>query len=723
MRWYACSRVLRLGGVHPCADRVSSLCSSEEVPLGRTIKAPRIGILMTIAGCTQKISRSGKLGNGEDPSACLSFVTVLHALLTHDLFVHHDCSAPVYAVEFASAKRIRLSLNFQDDDIAPPKLKAIELASAHDPVKKEEVVDRDQQQPEPTLLLDAVPHVQELDLPKVVEAPMVDDVKMKEEGEKQSSPVPSGSPVKVVVPAETPAVVTPATQLSTSRKMDISMLCAAASPQSDGGDGKDEKGESLRSNGDATPAPELPPVERVQSEVAAEPAPLAPQPEPVAQQPPSSIATILDAPLHKDKPVHPDGEVKTELAVIADTPTVDVTEPQAGTATDSTPTSVTSNHMLPRVGSKKRMIIDDDSTNSSSDSETENSTAQRRRESERVKKEVSPAKKRRKVSLSDEPDKILAPPSPESRQLSKGANDASAVKEGGASPVRDALEPEMTKLADHPIASNGSLVNDDPPRDKTSGDNHADPVPKSSSVSDTFDVMCASCNKAYDMRYLDPPLVDRPIGEWRCFECLVNDARGWPRRRKKSVSRDEDERAGHSRADKKEKKSSSKSRTSSSSTKKSRSKSGNSSQGERSRSSKSKSGSSKRKKSSSSQSTSKKTSTSSTSKRHKKRKTSTSSSHHHSSSSSHHKSRRHHHHHQQHFSKLADMLRARQRQRQEIEDDRIHGGVLSDVLDGPTGWRVASSTLPELKQLIESLTGGSLEQDRYCNCFTRWCQL
>ncbi|EEY67754.1 uncharacterized protein PITG_17985 [Phytophthora infestans T30-4] len=206
------------------------------------------------------------------------------------------------------------------------------------------------------------------------------------------------------------------------------------------------------------------------------------------------------------------------------------------------------------------------------------------------------------------------------------------------------------------------------------------------------------------MRYVDPPLVERPTEEWRCFECLVNDARGWPRRRKSTPRepfspRDEDSssrrrssstksRSGSS-SSKKSKKSSSKSRSSSSSKKKS-----------------SHSSSSKRKSSSSKSSSGKKLSSSS-SKKHKKRKSSSSSHH---SSHGHHR-RRHHYHHAE-FAKLVTLFRERQEQRLGIEEARINGDLQMAFDEAPQGWRVVSSTLENLRALIESLSGGSLEQDR-----------
>ncbi|EGZ23914.1 hypothetical protein PHYSODRAFT_487710 [Phytophthora sojae] len=216
------------------------------------------------------------------------------------------------------------------------------------------------------------------------------------------------------------------------------------------------------------------------------------------------------------------------------------------------------------------------------------------------------------------------------------------------------------------------------------------------------------------MRYVDPPLVERPSDEWRCFECLVNDARGWPRRRKSTPKEPFSPRAdSHSKESSSRKRSSSsKARSSSSSSKKSK-KSSSKSRSSSSSKKKSSSSSSKRKSSSSKSSSSKKSSSSSSSKKHKKRKSSSSSSHHHHSSSHGHHRRRHRsHHYHEEFAKLVGLFRERQEQRLGIEEARIKGDLQMAFDEAPQGWRVVSSTLDDLRGLIQSLSGGSLEQDR-----------
>jgi hypothetical protein len=48
----------------------------------------------------------------------------------------------------------------------------------------------------------------------------------------------------------------------------------------------------------------------------------------------------------------------------------------------------------------------------------------------------------------------------------------------------------------------------------------------------------------------------------------------------------------------------------------------------------------------------------------------------------------------------------------------------AELLEAPTSWRVVSSTLETLRELIEALSGGSLEQERYArekNQMVRYC--
>jgi len=58
------------------------------------------------------------------------------------------------------------------------------------------------------------------------------------------------------------------------------------------------------------------------------------------------------------------------------------------------------------------------------------------------------------------------------------------------------------------------------------------------------------------------------------------------------------------------------------------------------------------------------------------------------------------------------LFRERQEQRLGIEEARIKGDLEMALDEAPQGWRVVSSTLDDLRALIESLAGGSLEQDR-----------
>lgn len=292
---------------------------------------------------------------------------------------------------------------------------------------------------------------------------------------------------------------------------------------------------------------------------------------------------------------------------------------------------------------KKRFIIDDDTTDSGKDSEcgpSANSTTKSKR--------ASPMKKKVKLA-----------------QVVEGSVDSFSRTINAVS--------ESVAIQDPPTPETANVVSNNNP---SSG--NAD--------SENFDIICECCSKDYDMRYLDPPLVERPGGDWRCFECLVNDARGWPRRRKpsprSSVAEGDDEPKSKSSSTKKKK--------SSSSSKKSSSKSGSSSKSKHRSSSHPSSSSNKK--------------SSSSKKKHKKKKS--------SSSSSHHSHRRRHHHHQE-FAKLLSAFQKRKNDRLAIENIRIAGGHTQLVkVDGPTSWRVASSTLEELRLLVGRLAGGSLDQDR-----------
>ncbi|GMF44577.1 unnamed protein product [Phytophthora fragariaefolia] len=401
------------------------------------------------------------------------------------------------------------------------------------------------------------------------------------------------------------------------------------------------------------------------------------------------------------------------------------------------------------VGSKKRTIIDDDSSDSSDNDTKENKTGK-----QGGHQSSSPPRKKRKASFENSFNEIavdsekdsgssmkpcnpqvnglVLPQGPKTEKMDRNEADSSApmpqttevdarkvTSLEGTLKSADVKNPSLpnkptekneAKLMGN-IDSIGDVCKNDVVTDATKPS-----VPELTSPTDpaaapeTFDITCESCKKSYDMRYVDPPLVERPSDEWRCFECLVNDARGWPRRRKSTPKEPFSPRADSHRAESLSKKrgSSSKSRNSSSSSKKSKKSSSKS----RSSSSSKKKSSSSSKRKSSSKSSSKKPSTSSSSKKHKKRKSSSSSSHHHSSSHSHHRRRHHSHHHHEDFAKLVGLFRERQEQRLGIEEARIKGDLHMAFDEAPQGWRVVSSTLDELRGLIESVSGGSLEQDR-----------
>uniref|UniRef100_M4BP05 Bromo domain-containing protein n=1 Tax=Hyaloperonospora arabidopsidis (strain Emoy2) TaxID=559515 RepID=M4BP05_HYAAE len=227
-----------------------------------------------------------------------------------------------------------------------------------------------------------------------------------------------------------------------------------------------------------------------------------------------------------------------------------------------------------------------------------------------------------------------------------------------------------------------------------------------------FDITCENCKKCYDMRYLDPPLVERPSDEWRCFECLVNDARGWPRRRK-SIARDPFPPRARGRAPEfsfRKRGSSSTPQVGSLSSKNSNKSSSRSHASSSSQLRSSHSGSSGRKTSDSKSSISRKSSSSSV-RKHKRHKSSSSSRHHHSSSHSR-RRRRHSHRYYDEFARLFQLFRERQEQRLGIENARMNGNLQVACDEGVHGWRVASSALDDLRVLIQSLSGGSLEQDR-----------
>jgi hypothetical protein len=673
--------------------------------------------------------------------AVVSGDVAAHSCFFRDESRSRSNRTPTYAVEFASAKRIRLSVNFQEPNAVPllegmanvsakktkvsfdlnskrtsnSKVKAeldtVVVELKQEKTEKQEKHEKEEKQAkhelEPAHVVPAR-STSSHDLKSLLN----DDVKMEEVDKGQSAVVvptvtvmEEASPIKPPSPpAAAPSPVIPA-----SRKMDISMLCASASPSSDDSEVKQEAFVATAvSNGDTHHSEQ----------------------QTYVQPTTETIATVETTPASDALPMKPspvsDSQVNVKTAVkiaaVSSTEPLAVqTDEKQRAGEDSSKAATIDEHdnhpqTLTRVGSKKRMIIDDDTTNSSSDSRSDTDVAADAKKKRSKKQRSSsdpavenscaqspPAKKRRKVSVSPQ-------------AIEKVAEPTTKLESAVADKQPDGVSPPATP------AVNGVIASDSAPKAPTESDTNPS---GSVTTAESFEVTCASCTKSYDMRYLDPPLLERPVGEWRCFECLVNDARGWPRRRKSVARGDHSDNEKHderSSGKTRRRQSSSKPRSSSSSSKK---KSSGGSKGSKSQSSsKSKSSSSsKHKKSSSSHnsSTKKASSASSSSKKHKRK--SSSSSQHHSTSSSHHKGRRHHRHHPEQFTKLVESFRVRQGHRRALEDTRMQDEMREVYLEGPSGWRVASSTLDELRQLVASLTGGSLEQDRYAVEFYPCCAI
>ena len=122
------------------------------------------------------------------------------------------------------------------------------------------------------------------------------------------------------------------------------------------------------------------------------------------------------------------------------------------------------------------------------------------------------------------------------------------MKEGSSSDEEDDNEEEV-------IVSRNRSSRGQPPRKKikSSSDEQDESVEEEDSVvesveeieseeeekgassvgTDTEYATCASCHIAFDVSVLDPPLDDVP-DDWKCMECLVKDARGWPRRSRRA---------------------------------------------------------------------------------------------------------------------------------------------------------------------------------------------
>lgn len=580
---------------------------------------------------------------------------------------------PLYVCEFANGKRIRLSINFDADAVGSADRQQQPVPVPHATKGTVSVKDilvpssssnpnGDDKEPADAIAkVEQIPKEEEI-VPDQTEKRAQFSI-LNEEKEEMSLPPDDRVSVgkasaqveeKLLSPAAEPVVKDEEPARPVSRKMDITMICGSPSSE-DNMSAKSEPTEKTTSTGNGivkvVAFDSIKTEEKPNGISEATATALVAQPIEEAHSKP--LVTILKAEIKENY-------VKNEASQ------------------ESSP--------------KKRVIIDDDHTDSSDTEASKKAT---------VKQTASspPPQKKRKTEAAD------------AVKVQPAASSTDKVESSTPKLSMDSAAPAKAIKADVKTTESGDKVSKKTEEKAVAEPNGAAPAAATAAADPTenFDINCECCLKDYDMRYLDPPLVERPAGEWRCFECLVNDARGWPRRRKSTASPTSKTEA----TDEKPKSSSSKKRSSSSSAKRSRPSSSKSSSSKTtSNSTGASTSSSKRKKSSSgggnSTSTSKKSSSSS-SKKHKKKKSSSSHHHRSNSSSSHHR-RRHH----QEYSKLLMTFQARNKERLAIEEQRIgdvsrHSG---EMLDNPTSWRVVSSTLDSLRVLIETLTGGSLEQER-----------
>lgn len=576
---------------------------------------------------------------------------------------------PLYVCEFANGKRIRLSINFNVDavasaDVKQPVPRTTKVVSVKDilaPTSSNQDDDDDE-------ATDAVTKVEQVPVQMEIIADHTEkrakfSILNEEKGE-MSSPSDAATVVKATVQVDeklplAASVMKEEPTRPVSRKMDIMMICG--SPSSD--DNMSAKSEPTEQPSTGNGIVKI-------------------------------VAFATNGAIKTEE--MPNGMFEPATAALAAQPAEADSKPLVTILKAEIKENHVENEVAQQTASKKRVIIDDDHTDSS-DTDAAKKPTNREPTVKQALSSPPPQKKQKKEAA--EVVKETPAASAEKVELS-----APKVTIDTTAPANVAhVDLKTTESADKATKSEEKPVTE--PNDAATA---AD-----SSATENFDINCECCLKDYDMRYLDPPLVERPAGEWRCFECLVNDARGWPRRRKSTASPTSKTEATDEKP--KSSSSSSKKSSSSSSTKRSRpssSKSSSSKAATSTNATTSSNSGSKRKKSSSggnSTSTSKKSSSSSSKKKHKKKKSSSSSSHHRSSSSSHHR-RRHH----QEYSKLLVTFQARNKERLLIEEQRIQDVSRHDaeLLDSPTSWRVVSSTLESLRVLIETLTGGSLEQER-----------
>ncbi|KAG7381741.1 hypothetical protein PHYPSEUDO_005683 [Phytophthora pseudosyringae] len=639
---------------------------------------------------------------------------------------------PSYTVEFASAKRIRLSINFDPDhnSSAPPLRLPIKSVAFADEIKEEKKVKKEE------LMVQSPSEAKVNASSEIVKAEEEEHVAANVTKTEKVDTISTSATKEVrITTVETTAAVkeeTSTAEAPTTGRMDITMLCVTVSPAEE-----PSSAGSHQSNGS---------IQKENGERSSKAAGL-----PVASLTTAAIISPQSsAKLQEDTTSSPGKKSTTSSEKNGPGNGSPVTVNDEDNASDHTVVAV--------VGSKKRTIIDDDSSDSScSDAEFPKATTGKTVELPAVSS--SPPRKKRKASIENsssataldtemgkddstkpncaqvhgttvsqvsesEPvatDTVETSPSvlkadsfptvvTEMSSPSTKAKAEAVDAEDSSSSTAPKKDIEVAAKTEEHSNTETNKVSDAASAVKPSGPASTSPTDPTAAL-EAFDITCESCKKCYDMRYVDPPLVERPTDEWRCFECLVNDARGWPRRRKSTPREPFSPRADE--ASSRKRSSLSKSRSGSSSSKKSKNSSSKSRSSSSSKKKSSHSSSSKRKSSSSKSSSSRKSSSGSSSKKHKKRKSSSSSRNHHSSSShGHHRRRHHNHYHHAEFAKLVTLFRERQGQRLGIEEARINGDLQMAFDEAPQGWRVVSSTLDNLQALIESLSGGSLEQDR-----------
>ncbi|KAG1684999.1 hypothetical protein DVH05_009829 [Phytophthora capsici] len=609
---------------------------------------------------------------------------------------------PSYLVEFANAKRIRLSINFDPDhnSSAPPLRLAVKSVAFADEVIEEKKLKKE----EKTVVQSSIKAKVEVggDSSDLIKREM-EQVKVEvEKTGKVETSLSSVTKESHATTVETVAVVkmesSAAVETATVEKMNISGLCASGSLS--------REEQSLQSNGSMEKQAGESTCNMANADV--------------------SMTTSRSA-----------SSVEVQKVKNASPTNAGAGSPGKANADASGDHSHAT--VVTILGSKKRTIIDDDS----SDSDAEFPKLNRDSSMEHPASSSPPPRKKRKASIENTTSAADLEIKPNNDDLTSVKVNETTVLSSQNEPVTTDAKDENSLVCEQETSSpqnntrveaanstapsvssapkedtqatttngEGRIIdasttdNDAKSAIKTSGPDSKSPTDPTAAP-ESFDITCESCKKCYDMRYVDPPLVERPTDEWRCFECLVNDARGWPRRRKSSPREPFSPRTDESSS--RRRSSSSKSRSGSSSSKKSKKSSSKSRSSSSSKKKSSHSSSSKRKSSSSSS----KKSSSSSSKKHKKRKSSSSSHHHHSSSHGHHRRRHHSHYHHAEFAKLVTLLRERKEHRLGVEEARIKGSLSTVYDEGPQGWRVVSSTLDDLRALIEALSGGSLEQDR-----------